>query len=282
MKTCIIGFDSLDYYLIKKYDLKCLTQREYGKVEINTGVLLTPTIWASFITGLPPEEHGVVGWKLKNPFLNKLQAWSIKTGFHRTIIDRSILLTQLGRKLTKGSVPNVRGRIPTIFDCAQHPKDIDVPCYSEDAYEDQRREIYHAVGKPIIAKWIAEKAWRTFEKKKEMVLDALNSSWDLFMVHFFLPDIIQHTMWYREKEIERLYREMDEVACVIKKVVGENTFTLFVSDHGQKRGQHTPYGFYSCSRRMYLRKPKITDFAEIIKLELTYPHKSEIEQVKNG
>ena len=267
MRVCIVGFDSLDYYLVEKYDLKYLKQKEYGKVEINTGILATPTIWTSFITGLLPKEHGIIGWKMENPFLQKFQIWSIKTGFNR-IIDRSKILTQLGRRWANGGVPNIMGKIPTIFDYAQRPVDIDVPCYSEDAYEEQRREIYYGVANPIIAKLVAEKAWRAFREKKERVLDALNKNWDLFMVHFFLPDIIQHILWYRKNEIERLYREMDNVACIIKKSVGKNTFILFISDHGQKRGLHTPYGFYSCNRRLNLHEPKVTDFADVIKREL--------------
>lgn len=270
MRVCIVGFDSLDYYLVEKYDLKCLKQKDYGKVEINTGVLATPTIWTSFVTGLLPKEHGIIGWKMKNPFLDKMQIWSIKIGLNR-IIDRSQILTQLGRRWAEGNVPIIRGRIPTIFDYAQRPVDIDVPCYSEDVYEESRREIYYGVGKPITAKLIAEKSWRAFWEKKERVLDALSKNWDLFMVHFFLPDIIQHILWYRKNEIERLYREMDNVACNIKKRVGKNTFTLFVSDHGQKKGLHTPYGFYSCNRRLKLHEPKVTDFADIIKRELGHP-----------
>ena len=100
------------------------------------------------------------------------------------------------------------------------------------------------------------------------------------MVHFFLPDVIQHILWYREDEIRKLHMEMDETAHLIEKCVGENALVIFVSDHGQKRGLHTPYGFYSCNQKLNLHEPKITDFADIIKRELGAPTKNEIEQVK--
>jgi len=140
-RVCIVGFDSLDYYLVVKYNLRYLMQKEYGKVEINVGVLSTPTIWTSFITGLPPEEHGVIGWKWKNPVLDKLKRKAVKIGLNKITFDRSMFLTQLVRKRIKGDVPNIKGRIPTIFDYSRSPVDINVPCYSEDAYEEQRHEI---------------------------------------------------------------------------------------------------------------------------------------------
>ena len=284
MKVCIIGFDSLDYYLIEKYDLAHLKQKEYGKVEI-IGLESTPIIWTSFITGLPPEEHGVLGWKWENPILDSPKIWGVRERLDR-IIMRSKFLTQLVMKVIDRSiikakyVPNIKGQIPTIFDYAQHPVDIDVPCYSQDAYEQQRREVIYALGNPIAEKRISDKAWRAFREKRERVLDALSNSWDLFMVHFYLPDTVQHLLWYRENEIERLYREMNNTALIIKKSVGENTFILFISDHGQKRGLHTSNAFYSCNQRLNLYKPRITDFAGIIQQKLGAPSRSDIDKIK--
>ena len=149
-----MGFDSLDYYLVVKYNLRYLMQKEYGKVEINVGVLSTPTIWTSFITGLPPKDHGVIGWKWKNPVLDKLKRKAVKTGLNKIPFDRSMFLTQLVRKRIKGDVPNIKGRIPTIFDYSRSPVDINVPCYSEDAYEEQRHEIAYGLGNPIVEKQI--------------------------------------------------------------------------------------------------------------------------------
>lgn len=282
MRVCIIGFDSLDYYLVEKYDLRYLMQKEYGKVEINM-VLSTPTIWTSFITALPPEEHGIVGLKWENPFLDKLKKWGVKIGLNR-VFDRSEFLAQLLRKKIlkgKGSIPNIKGRLPTIFDYAQSLIDITVPCYSEDTYEDIRREMAYAIGNPIAENKMADKAWKVFMNKRKRVLDELNKDWDLFMVHFFLPDVIQHLLWYREDEIERLYREMDDTAHIIKRNLEKNVFILFISDHGQKRGLHTPHAFYSCNQILNLHEPKITDFGNIIKREIGAPTKSEIESVKN-
>lgn len=283
MRACIVGFDSLDYYLIEKYDLTHIKQKEFGKVDMTgfaSGLLSTPSIWTSFITGLPPEEHEVIGWKWRNPILDRWKKFGVKAGLGKVVLANRHL-TQLASKMIKDKyIPNVKGRIPTIFDYAQRPVDIDVPCYSRDAYEEQRREVTYGLGNPIVEKRVAEKTWVAFEEKRENVLDALTKNWDLFMVHFYLPDIIQHLLWYRENEIERLYREVDNTAHFVEKSVKENSLILFISDHGQERGLHTPNAFYSCNQRLNLHKPKITDFAEIIRGKLGVPSRSHIEEVK--
>lgn len=284
-RICIVGFDSLDYYLIEKYNLTYIKQKEYGKIDLTqfTGynvLLSTPTIWTSFITGLLPDEHKVVGWTWENPILDKLKTLSLKSGLGK-MVAASKHLGWLPRKLIKNKyVPNVKGKIPTIFDHARHPVDIDVPCYSPDAYEEIRHATTYGLGNPIAEKQVAEKVWKVFREKRERVLEALGKDWDLFMVHFYLPDIIQHLLWYREDEIERLYREMDITAHDIGKKVGENGFILFVSDHGAERGMHSPNAFYSFNQRVGLHNPKITDFADIIRQKLGVPSKSEIEQVR--
>lgn len=282
-KVCIIGFDSFDYYLIEKYNLRYIKQKEFGRVdmtEFGVELLSTPAIWTSFISGLPPAEHDVIGWKWNNPALDKLKRWSVKIGLGKIVVG-SRYLTRLTSKMIKDKyTPNIKGRIPTIFDYAKYPVDIDVPCYSRDAYEELRHEVTYGLGNPIVEKRITKKAWRAFWKKKEAVLHTLMNNWDLFMAHFYLPDIIQHLLWYRDDEIKRLYREMDNTAHLIQESVGDKTFILFISDHGQESGLHTPNAFYSSNQKLGLHKPKMTDFADIIRQRLGVPSKGDIEKVK--
>jgi len=279
MKICIVGFDSLEYYLVEKYDLKYLKQKEYGKVEINTGILSTPTIWTSFITGLPPEEHGIIGWKWKNTILDRLKRWIIKIRLSR-FFEKNTFLIQFVRKNIKGSVPNIRGSIPTIFDYANNPIDIDVPCYSYDAYKEIRHDVGNVIGNPISEKRIAEKAWKLYRDKKKRILNNLKNNWDLFMVHIYLPDVIQHLLWYQQNEIENLYKEMDCLAKSIKDSIMKNTLVIFISDHGQKKGMHTPNAFYSSNEILNLNEPKITEFADIVRQKLGAPSKDDIENIK--
>ena len=282
-RVCIIGFDSLDYYLIEKYDLENIRQEEFGKIDMADfmgydKLLSTPTIWTSFITGLPPEEHKVVGWTWTNPILDRLKRWGVKTGLAKIIV-RNRGLSRLSARVEKYT-PNVKGRIPTIFDYARKPIDMDVPCYSPDAYEEERHDLTNGLGNPIEERQIADKAWKTFVEKRAKAFRILSQDWDLFMVHFYLPDIIQHLLWYREEEIKKVYREMDKTAHDIREDLGEKPFIFFISDHGQERGQHNPNAFYSCNHRVGLHNPKMTDFADIIRQKLGAPSRSEIDEVK--
>ena len=283
-KVCIIGFDSLDYYLIEKYDLNFIKQKEFGKMDVDeyaSKMWLTPTMWTSFITGLKPEKHGVVGWKWENPILNGIKGLGVKIGFGK-IIGKSRFLNSRVSKITENKrVPNIKGKISTIFDYAQYPIDIDVPCYSEDTYQEQRHDVTYAIGDPIAEKKVAEKAWKLFQEKKTRVLNKLNDEWDLFMVHFYMPDVIQHLLWYRDTEIEKLYKEIDDTARLIQSNVEKSTLLLFTSDHGQKKGLHTPNAFYSSNQPLNLNEPKITDFAGIIRERLGGPSQKEFDTVRN-
>ena len=61
MRVFVIGIDALEYDLVKKWNLKELKQKEYGKVKIpkvvwkGRKVFLTVPIWVSFYTGVEPE-----------------------------------------------------------------------------------------------------------------------------------------------------------------------------------------------------------------------------------
>ncbi len=286
MRVCIIGLDGLEYEFVMKFDLKHLKQVEYGRVKINVGFLSTPTIWASFITGLMPSEHGVIGLRWGNRLLNAVKNFVVKVGL-AGLLDKSAFIQDKLHKMFAGqemSFPIIKGKVPTIFDYASNPIHISVPCYSEQdmpVYEELRREVAQALGNPLAEKRVLEKSRKVFEDKRRKCLRELEKDWDLFMVHFLYPDVFQHLRWYREDEVRGLYEELDETTRMFKERVDEeDTLVLVVSDHGHKRGLHTPHGFYSSNKRLGLHEPKITDFADIIKQELGVPSEEEIEQVK--
>jgi len=285
IKVLIIGFDSLDYNLINKFDLQYLKQIEYGMININVEPLSSPVIWASFLTGLPPEKHGITGHGWENLILDKLKHGGQMLRLHKNqgLAKMSLsafrLLEMLG---FKRRLLQIKYDTPTIFDYAEKPMVISVPGYNEESVNIEiRHKITKYLGNPKIEKQIAEKSLRIFEERKGRALKILNEDWDLFMVHFFLPDTIQHIYWYNENKIKKLYHIMDHTAKLFKNMVNDDeTFILFVSDHGQEKGVHTPYGFYSCNHKLILQKIKITDFSDIILQKLGIPSKSDIENIK--
>lgn len=284
LKVCVVALDALEYTLVNRGDYPNLKQPEYGLVEINVSThgLRTPVIWASFITGEKPEKHGVIDeaeWD--KPWAKLLRKISNKFGLYRIpgkgkILEKSSLAR---RKIY--SEEHFRSRdIPTIFDYVEKTVVISVPSYNEWTDSLKARGKLGAIGNPLREKELEKYVWEMFYRKKEKTLELLESDWELFMVHFFIVDIIQHMWWYKADYLRNLYNEMDKTARQIKMKLPKNTFLLIVSDHGSLKGYHTPYAFYSCSEPLDLKNPKITDFASIILQKLGVPSKKETDEIK--
>lgn len=277
MKMCVICFDSLDYSLIEKYGLTHVKQNEFGRVEI-TGILSTPSIWTSFLTGLSPDEHKVLGWKWDNSLLDRLKVIGIKAGLDK-IVNKSVFLTKKLGSLPKHT-PDIKGKIPTIFDYAEKPIDLDVPCYGEDTYEKIRKDVVNALGNPLLEKEVSKNAEINFNNKRKKIMELLKNDWDLFVAHIYYPDIIQHLQFYREDIIIKMYEEIDSTAKMIQDNLTEDVHLLFISDHGQNKGVHTHDAFFSSNHELNVSAPKITDFYNIILKKLGVPTRQETDIIR--
>ena len=121
-----------------------------------------------------------------------------------------------------------------------------------------------------------ELAWKVFEEKKEETLHALTQDWNLFMVHFYVLDPLQHLFWHDNELIGKAYAKLDDtVKSIEDRIKDVEHLLLIVSDHGHKKGMHTPYGFHSCNQKLGLKNVKITDFAGIIRRCLGLPTREE-------
>lgn len=283
-RVLVLSFDALEYDLVESSNMKNLKQVEYGKTALPLkpeDPILTPVIWCSFITGEMPEVHGIRAFdEWKNPIINRLQT----VFFH---IPHSILGSEKRKKLASllGKLgfktrPRFQHRqnikCDTIFDDINDSIAISVPSFNED---EVNRELSLMLVEAPKSR-VKSKVWSVFQDRKRRLFEALEKDWRLLMVHFFITDVIQHLYFYDSKYIESMYQEMDELVREVKSRIEGDTLVLVVSDHGQKKGLHTPYGFYSCNRRLNLQKAKITDFAGIIRRELGVPLRKEIENVK--
>lgn len=288
-KVCILGLDALEYDLVEKWDLKTLKQKEYGKVELplNKGDLVfTPTIWASFITGKYPKEHGIrsdrkwdnvfieLAGKLKkklvrdwgfNSFLRlPTKSFAIKLGFKYKTIGKNSLKSE------------------TIFDWVGNPVVISVPGYNEwNEILEVRNLVQLARSEKIPASVARDKGMNVHKKKESIFFKKLNSKWKLFMVHFFLLDVVQHLYHSDEDYIKENYEMICELVKKTKRKINEKeTLVIIVSDHGQKEGLHTRYGFYSSNKKLGLKNPKITDFFSIIEESLNVISKEKREKIR--
>jgi predicted AlkP superfamily phosphohydrolase/phosphomutase len=275
MKILILALDALEYDLVEKWDLKNLKQKEYGKVilPIKPGEEpATPAMWLSFITGKEPELHNVtLRVKWKNPIIDYFSKKFGRLSEGKKRKDERVhffwpgkLLRLLGFKkkmIDRGDI-----KFSTIFDETKSIA-ISVPSYNEDKINYEIvKDMMNALGKDAsIPKQIVEDKIRiAFLKRKRRLINAIRGDWELLMTHFFILDIIQHTFFYDQKKIRKYYEEIDSIIGKIKKKLPNNVLILIVSDHGQKRGIHTDYGFYSLNKKLCLKNPKMTEFKDII------------------
>lgn len=256
----VVAFDALEYSIVDKGDFPNLKQQEYGKVKISGfEALKTPVIWGSFITGKLPKEHKVDGFFKGEHVIRPLADLGCKIGLDKVIgIHRALHLMGFLRKYNKHDFS--RRGIKTIFDFGK-TKAISVPSYNEEIVNDELRDLLRGTLKGRCQEKLLEaRAWESFFEKKEKVLRMLKEDWDLFMVHFFITDVLQHCFFFDKARINDLYREMDKTMREISQEIHNNCWKLIISDHGMRRGIHTHYGFYSSNKPLGLKEPNITDF----------------------
>jgi predicted AlkP superfamily pyrophosphatase or phosphodiesterase len=272
-RVFIAGIDALEYSLVEKLNLRNIKQVEYGKVAVPCSKLLTPLIWASFITGT--SEHGIETFTVRrNPLIRLGGSFFEKMGISSYKGPRHFLRRMsLKVGLFTSPVDKRDLQAKTIFDYAKKPVAISIPAYNEWEAIHKLRLEYPFV--KIIEKHDEVKAaecielnWRIFQEKLEQTSRKLEEgSWDLLMVHFLILDTIGHLYWNRPGKVEDAHRFMDvSIGRLLSKV--EDQIVLIVSDHGMKNGVHTEYGFYSSNVKVGLVNPKITDFHDIILKEL--------------
>ena len=92
----------------------------------------------------------------------------------------------------------------------------------------------------------------------------LEKDWDVAMQYFFLLDGIQHVFFQNKLKIMDHYMKFNTFVADLSKKLDDDVVILIISDHGQKKGVHTDYGFYSSNKKLGLDNPKINDFKDLI------------------
>jgi hypothetical protein len=269
MRALIIAIDSLEYTLIEKLNLRNIKQKEYGKVTLPQTKLLTPLLWATFISGTT--KHGVTSFTVRrNPVIKVGGGLLQKVGVNQYAGPRHFLrktLLKLG--LFTSPVDRHDLKIKTIFDHAKNPVAISIPAYNEWESIHLMRlkypftKLIEKHDEKEIERCI-ETNWKIFHKKLEYTMELLdNQNWDLLMVHFLILDTIGHLYWNKPWKIKEAYRFMNiKIGQLSSKI--KDQWILIISDHGMKKGTHTNYAFYSSNILLRLKTPKLTDFHNII------------------
>ena len=295
MRVLILGIDALEHSLVEQWNLKHLKQTEYGKVTVPIyepgGEPVTLVVWPCFITGKHPDEMGydapILYRQPLKGFLDHI-FFPIST-FTKT--DEDLKPTEISYKTTTKekfisrcnylSMKAGLGRYPsradikatTMFDNPNIKSiPLHIPVYDEshtvDDHCNPRNNVIGALGNPELKKEFDTKLTQEFNDKTQELYTLLETDWDLLMQYFYVLDGIQHVFYTNTLKIMNYYMKFNTFVGNLKKRLPKDTLVLIISDHGQRDGLHTDYGFYSCNAKLNLKNPDISDFKDIIETKL--------------
>ncbi len=239
----VLAIDALEFEKVEEFNCQNLKQQFYGKTDISDfSQPRTLVLWSSFMTGQNKEKE----------------------------------------VLAKGDKEMWNTRIPaekTFFSHFSHPLVLDLPGYNyELAHHQKERELLKSFfetdaqeKKDQIKKQYNQHSLAHHKKIKQDFLQALENqkenNYDFILGYFSVIDVIGHLNFGNNLMMKMLYQEMDELVIKIREKI-KNLKLIVLSDHGMKAigqfGDHSEYGFWSTNFQQ-LEKPKITDFAQIIK-----------------
>jgi len=260
----ILALDGLEYDLVKQWKLRNLMQRKYGKISIppsyyhkDEKVPYTPIIWASFITGLPPEKHTIRSiftygkfWDLirNMPFIKSIKGkrkifWKI--GLKPRVVDKR----DLGKE--------------TLFEEIAPSIAIDVPAYNEPS--EVNLKLAEILTKNDLKQYV-NAIWEVYKDRKRRVFEKIGENWKLFMAYFKIADLLGHVYIAKSlKHLQKVYLTLDELTYELKTKIPDDVIFLIVSDHGMKpeqdgTGTHSLHAFYSTNIETDWEPKDITDF----------------------
>ncbi|HIE14672.1 TPA: hypothetical protein EYP70_05310 [Candidatus Bathyarchaeota archaeon] len=257
MRLFFLAFDGLDPILVSKWKLKHLLQKKWTSYQ-SSDEKLTPFLWASIITGLPPEEalptvHSVLP---KNPIFKWVKEhipWLRGRGLGRLVKRRWVDRRDLAR--------------PSIFDQFNSIV-IDFPAYNwfMDFEICTKYPFTEVIGDEIRSEILFSTILRHDKYKIQKTISILNQkdwapAWDIFAVWIHQTDVVNHLFWNNRKRMLGTYLRANSYAKKIKSLLPDGTVMIIASDHGSLNGLHRKEGFVSSSMNLDFDLPKtLTDF----------------------
>jgi len=254
MKLFLLALDGLDPLLVEKWSplLPHLRQKKWGPYQ-STKEKLTPYLWASIITGLPPEEalpavHFVVP-------VNPIFRW----------VKRNLKFLRgrgLGKLVKRRWVNKSDLAAPAIFDSFRSIV-IDFPAYNWHMdFEILDKYPYSKVIGDKKRSEILFSTVRKHDREKIRMAEELlkrEDNWEMFAVWIHSTDMVNHLFGKNLARVLRTYVTVDSFAKRIQRLLPDDCVMVIMSDHGGFKGVHRELGFVSLDREMELPK-KITEF----------------------
>ncbi|MGC9553755.1 MAG: alkaline phosphatase family protein [Thermoplasmatota archaeon] len=285
-KVLVLGIDAVEYDLVEKWDLDNLKQEEYGKTRLPLRPdqeAATVIIWPCFITGKEPRAMGYstihvfpqpmqAMIELIYPHLRKMfidyEAGDVteKKAGKQSMLDRAASLLHSLNLAHSPSRSDIKA--DTMFDDDRwRSVHLHVPVYDDDAFPSYRRNVVKAIEEKAYRPILEMACKQEFRHRARELMDWLErkDEWDLLMQYFFVLDAVQHVFFANEKKMAEFYLMFDEFVSNLRRQIDDDMLLLIVSDHGQKKGIHTNYGFYSVNKPLGLKNPNLIDFRRKIK-----------------
>ena len=264
-KIAVIGIDSLDPYILKKYrkHLPNFSKLiEESPTFISKSIFSVDTVpaWSSIYTGLNPDRHGILYvYDVFDPKLSDLRKVDMSTLKGKTFWDyagknglRSVMMYPNliypawginGVMVSKSPFDRRVGPIETEIDIDVHPKEL----FEKYCIPKKLKNVWGGFpGKAKLKDW-ADKATGALEVETNIALKIFKyEKWDLFFVYYSILDIIQHRLWRFFDECDPAHSRNNLSGIILDfyiafdKIVGQFIEThpealfVIISDHGHK------------------------------------------------
>lgn len=264
-KLLLIGLDGTTWTVLDRMIqgghmpfLESLKQRSRCGVLLSTEPPITPSAWTSFMTGLPPEEHGVYGFRdfrmedsrltygLNNSAnIRHRSIWQVLSENGKQVCVLNLPLTyppfEVNGYLVSG-FPSPSGRDSQYTYPVSLKTEIEaqIPDYQPPGWGDGISGVDKGV-----RHFVEGMVGKTEQRARLSTLLMEKAPWDVFMVHFQETDFLQHRFWHfldpshRDythegfKECAVYYSYLDEqLSRLIELARKEGYAVVALSDHG--------------------------------------------------
>jgi predicted AlkP superfamily pyrophosphatase or phosphodiesterase len=261
MTLVVLGLDALDPDFVNPGEHPNLSLADYRAIEtINSmaGEPSTHELWPTIITGLPPQEHGLVlddGVAWGNPILE----------FGSNVADR-LLPDRIQRRLGAWLLTNTetdafrtsdsyyeKNGLSTIFD-GREALPLGIPNYVTDPdTEDREHQLRRGLGKlferdpDAVGGHVSADPHAFYEQCLEMLMIRIartrrglrSGNYELVFGYTSGLDLVGHIAYDEPALQHRAYAEANTFVGELREDLGENDELLLVSDHGLQDGVHT-------------------------------------------
>jgi len=291
MTIVVLGVDALDADIVDSVthpNLSLDANRAIDTISSSTGEPSTHELWPTIITGLPPEEHGLLideGVAWENPLIAGASTVSdyLLPDFLQTKLGAWLLNNTSEDAFRVHSSYYEKNGIETIFDRYQS-RTIGIPNYvvdpnQEDREHQLRRNMDELFERDPNAKGghVSSDPNEFYEQCLEMSMiriartrRALRSrEHELVFGYTSGLDLIGHVSYSRPALQKRAYQELNDFVGELRDDLRDSDELILISDHGLQDGLHTDKAMIAATNSEIVKKvSSVLDVRAAVESEL--------------